>query len=82
MMEQYTRIELNRNVGLFNIKENLSNRFWLMLNISILSESFCSVFHAVFCKLLIVLLTFYIKYDKKLCIFLPNFNILAFQYIF
>ena len=47
-------IEMNRDFELFNMKENLQSRFWLMLNISILSESFCSVFHAVFCKLLIV----------------------------
>ena len=50
----YTEYELDWNVGLFNIKDNLQSRFWLMLNIPILSESFCSVFHAMVCKLLTV----------------------------
>ena len=45
MMEQYTPREKPhesiRNVGLFNIKENLQIRFLLMLNIANLLESFC-----------------------------------------
>ena len=62
IMEQYTPrdkpYELIRNVGLFYIKENLLSRFSLMLNIPILSESFCLVFYAVVCKLLIVFIKF------------------------
>ena len=62
MMKEYTPrdkpYESIRNVGLFNIKENIQSRFWLMLNIPILSESFSSVFYAVFCKLSIVFIKF------------------------
>ena len=62
MMEQHRPsdrpYELIRRVGLFNIKENLQSRFKLMLNIPILSESFCSVFDAVVCIQLIVFINF------------------------
>ena len=86
-LEQYTpRDKLQepiRNVGLFSIKEYLQSRFSLMLNIPIWSESFCSVFHAVLCKLLII----FTKYDKKIVIFfvifvISNFNILVFLVYF
>ena len=54
----YKPYESSRNVGLFNIKQNLQSRFQLMVNIPILSESFCSDFHVVACKLLIVFIKF------------------------
>ena len=64
MMEQYIPrdqpYESISNVGLFNIKENLQSRFSLMLNVPILSESFCSVFQMVVYKLLIVFIKFFL----------------------
>ena len=62
MVGQYTppdkSYESIRNVGLFNIKENLQSKFSLILNVPISPESFCSVFQEMFYKLLIVSIKF------------------------
>ena len=90
-MEQYTPCdkpyESIQNVGFFDIKENLQSRFQLMLNIPILSGSFCSAFHVVVCKLLIVFIKFLCYIRQKNLYFLCNFctfkffNFLFFWYI-
>ena len=76
IIEQYTPrdkpYELIRNVGLFYIKKNLLSRFSLMLNIPILSESFCLVFYAAVCKLLIVFIKFLCEVRQKKSYFLSN----------
>ena len=62
MVGQYTprdkSYESIRNVGLFNIKENLQSKFSLILNVPISPESFCSVFQDMVYKLLIVSIKF------------------------
>ena len=62
MVGQYTprdkSYESIRNVGLFNIKENLQSKCSLILNVPISPESFCSVFQDMVYKLLIVSIKF------------------------